>query len=91
MPWWASLAPRNLGFRFIFWDSFWFVFETGKFIFALGANAGKLTCVTCTSLSMGSICWPSLENEGREDRGMMKNISRENIDFGVEIILSYDS
>ena len=61
-----------------FGDFLGFDYETGKFIFALGANAGKLTYVTCTSLSMGSICWPSLENEGREDLGMMKNISHDN-------------
>ena len=72
-------------------DFLGFDHETGKFIFALKANAGKLTCVIFNSLIMRSICWPSLENEAGEDHDMMKNISRENDDFRLENIYSREA
>ena len=79
----ASLDPENFGPRHNFRDFFRLVLETGKFILALGAIPGKIYVKDFGFLSMSSICWPSLENEAREDPDMMKNISRENDDFGV--------
>ena len=58
--------------------SIWLFLETGKFIFGLGAIPGKIYVKDFGSLSMSSICWPSLENEWRVAPEMMKTISREN-------------
>ena len=78
------------GPRHDFRDFFWLVLETGKFIFGLGAIPGKIYVKEFGSLSMSSICWPSLENEAGEDRDIMKNISRENDDFRLENVSSQD-
>ena len=90
MRWWASWTPKNLGPMYGKWFFISLVFEICKFIFALGENAGKLTCVNFGFLSMSSICWLSLENEATVYPDMMKNISRENDEFRLENISSQD-
>ena len=84
------MAPKISGPRRDFWDLFWLVLETGKFIFALGAIPSKIYVKDFGRLSMSSICLPSLENEGGEDPDTMKNISRENDDFRLGNVSSQD-
>ena len=60
----SSLGPRRN-----FSKIFGFDFETGKFIFALGAIPGKIYVKDLYSLNMSSICWPSLENEKEKNTG----------------------